>query len=265
MTNLTPNQAAAQAIQLFSQEARLCDGTQPNKVARTTLEPGPASLAKSLPVKSVNPTCSDEGIDAKLDRMKRGFEVLASRVQTFTDPLETVDSNPAKKLRVDSKHVAFGPRTVFRTTGSRDNIPNTSSEGVSRPDEGVGQTPRSARSGRSNFTIPNSCGRQSRGSVASAPSVRTSSPKSVSSLRRNYAKSVSPGRTGIVGFETRRRRRRCVDVASSKSRRAKRIINSRDAGRRQMQRLVRKLVVLTLYLRYLEDKRSAQSRKHREF
>ncbi|OAD52622.1 Ubiquitin-protein ligase E3A [Eufriesea mexicana] len=62
VTNLTPNQAAAQAIQLFSQEARLCDGTQPSKVARTTLEPGPASLAKSLPVKSVNPTCSDEGI-----------------------------------------------------------------------------------------------------------------------------------------------------------------------------------------------------------
>ncbi|CAL7945036.1 ubiquitin protein ligase E3A isoform X1 [Xylocopa sonorina] len=61
VTNLTPNQAAAQAIQLFSQEARLCDGTQPSKVARTTLEPGPASLAKSLPVKSVNPTCSDEG------------------------------------------------------------------------------------------------------------------------------------------------------------------------------------------------------------
>lgn len=61
VTNLTPNQAAAQAIQLFSQEARLCDGTQPSKVARTMLEPGPASLAKSLPVKSVNPTCSDEG------------------------------------------------------------------------------------------------------------------------------------------------------------------------------------------------------------
>ncbi|XP_076628971.1 ubiquitin protein ligase E3A isoform X1 [Colletes latitarsis] len=61
VTNLTPNQAAAQAIQLFSQEARLCDGTQPSKVARTTLEPGPASLAKSLPVKSVNPTCSEEG------------------------------------------------------------------------------------------------------------------------------------------------------------------------------------------------------------
>lgn len=58
--NLTPNQAAAQAIQLFSQEARLCDGTQPSKVARTTLESSPASLTKSLPVKSVNPTCSDE-------------------------------------------------------------------------------------------------------------------------------------------------------------------------------------------------------------
>lgn len=32
--NLTPNQAAAQALQLFSQEARLCD-RHPNKMART--------------------------------------------------------------------------------------------------------------------------------------------------------------------------------------------------------------------------------------
>ena len=32
---LTPNQAAAQAIHLFSQEARLCDA-QPSKVARTS-------------------------------------------------------------------------------------------------------------------------------------------------------------------------------------------------------------------------------------
>lgn len=62
VSNLTPNQAAAQAIQLFSQEARLCDGTQPSKVARTTIEPGQTSLAKSLPVKSVNPPGSDEGI-----------------------------------------------------------------------------------------------------------------------------------------------------------------------------------------------------------
>lgn len=31
---MTPNQAAAQAIQLFSQEAKLCDA-QPTKVART--------------------------------------------------------------------------------------------------------------------------------------------------------------------------------------------------------------------------------------
>jgi hypothetical protein len=34
---LTPNQAAAQAIQLFSQEAKLCDA-QPTKVARTQSE-----------------------------------------------------------------------------------------------------------------------------------------------------------------------------------------------------------------------------------
>lgn len=61
VSNLTPNQAAAQAIQLFSQEARLCDGTQPSKVARTTMEPGQTSLAKTLPVKSVNPPSPDEG------------------------------------------------------------------------------------------------------------------------------------------------------------------------------------------------------------
>ncbi|XP_008203541.1 ubiquitin-protein ligase E3A isoform X1 [Nasonia vitripennis] len=61
VTNLTANEAAAQAISLFSQDARLCDGVQPSKVARTTLEPGPASLAKSLPNKNVNPTCSVEG------------------------------------------------------------------------------------------------------------------------------------------------------------------------------------------------------------
>lgn len=35
--NLTPNQAAARAIQLFSQEAKLCDA-QPTKVARTQSE-----------------------------------------------------------------------------------------------------------------------------------------------------------------------------------------------------------------------------------
>ncbi|XP_014207550.1 ubiquitin-protein ligase E3A [Copidosoma floridanum] len=61
LANLTANEAAAQAINLFSQDARLCDGTQPSKVAKTTLESGPASLAKSLPNKNINPTCSVEG------------------------------------------------------------------------------------------------------------------------------------------------------------------------------------------------------------
>ncbi|CAG5075006.1 Similar to Ube3a: Ubiquitin-protein ligase E3A (Mus musculus) [Cotesia congregata] len=96
VTNLTPNQAAAQAIQLFSQEARLCDGTQPNKIPRTAsainnnnnnnntnsnsnsnnsvinnhnsnstttslTESGPALLAKSLPNKTMNPSSSVEG------------------------------------------------------------------------------------------------------------------------------------------------------------------------------------------------------------
>ncbi|KAL7303182.1 hypothetical protein TKK_0004385 [Trichogramma kaykai] len=65
LTNLTANEAAAQAINLFSQDARLCDGAQPSKVPRTALdldlEPGPASVAKSLPNKNVNPTCSVKG------------------------------------------------------------------------------------------------------------------------------------------------------------------------------------------------------------
>lgn len=87
MTNLTPNQAAAQAIQLFSQEARLCDGTQPSKVARTTLEPGPASLAKSLPVKNVNPTCSVEGI-------KNSNEMLPKQIQNiYINPFKNSSEN----------------------------------------------------------------------------------------------------------------------------------------------------------------------------
>ncbi|KAH0554587.1 hypothetical protein KQX54_011685 [Cotesia glomerata] len=96
VTNLTPNQAAAQAIQLFSQEARLCDRTQPNKIPRTAsainnnnnnnntnsnsnsnnsviknhnsnstttslTESGPALMAKSLPNKTMNPSSSVEG------------------------------------------------------------------------------------------------------------------------------------------------------------------------------------------------------------
>lgn len=36
--NLTPNQAAAQAFQLFSQEAKLCE-THPSKVPRTQAKP----------------------------------------------------------------------------------------------------------------------------------------------------------------------------------------------------------------------------------
>ncbi|XP_043268036.1 ubiquitin-protein ligase E3A [Venturia canescens] len=62
LTNLTPNEAAVQALQLFTQEARLCDRTQPSKVARTSKEAGAGSLTKPrLPVKSMNPTCSIEG------------------------------------------------------------------------------------------------------------------------------------------------------------------------------------------------------------
>lgn len=41
MKNLTPNQAAAQAFQLFSQEAKLCEA-HPSKVPRTQGKPAVA-------------------------------------------------------------------------------------------------------------------------------------------------------------------------------------------------------------------------------
>jgi len=53
--NLTRNQAAAQAFQLFSKEAKLCE-TLPAKVPRTQLSPegtsGPTTASKNLYVKS---------------------------------------------------------------------------------------------------------------------------------------------------------------------------------------------------------------------
>ncbi|CAD1473457.1 unnamed protein product, partial [Heterotrigona itama] len=112
VTNLTPNQAAAQAIQLFSQEARLCDGTQPSKVARTTLEPGPASLAKSLPVKSVNPTCSDEGIasNSNINPVPTTIDILTSSVKMDI----SVDTNdlmpPSQALKDNSVQVSFNSK-----------------------------------------------------------------------------------------------------------------------------------------------------------
>lgn len=45
--NLTPNQAAAQALQLFSQEARLCD-RHPNKIARTHSTSAVSSASDTL-------------------------------------------------------------------------------------------------------------------------------------------------------------------------------------------------------------------------
>lgn len=56
----------------------MCDGTQPSKVARTTLEPGPASLAKSLPVKNVNPTCSVEGTQTHISK-----DILMHEIENF--------------------------------------------------------------------------------------------------------------------------------------------------------------------------------------
>lgn len=37
VSNLTPNQAAAKALQLYSEDAELCDNSHPSKVARTQM------------------------------------------------------------------------------------------------------------------------------------------------------------------------------------------------------------------------------------
>lgn len=47
MKNLTPNQAAAQAFQLFSQEAKLCE-THPSKVPRTQGKPAGTASCNDL-------------------------------------------------------------------------------------------------------------------------------------------------------------------------------------------------------------------------
>lgn len=53
---LTPNQAAARAIQLFSQDAKLCD-SQPSKIARTTnLDCSSPSSSSSPPPSSSTKT-----------------------------------------------------------------------------------------------------------------------------------------------------------------------------------------------------------------
>lgn len=77
MKNLTPNQAAAQALQLFSQEARLCD-RHPSKVARThnrSALPDEEERTESLPGAPPRPaiqlhtkdSCSTPDIDNSRD------------------------------------------------------------------------------------------------------------------------------------------------------------------------------------------------------
>lgn len=119
ITNLTPNQAAAQAIQLFSQEARLCDGTQPSKVARTTLDPGTESLAKSLPVKNVNPTCSDEG--TTLAECKKAICFLLDSLCQQTYATED-NTNPARTDNVPNSEVCISRAESISLKKSKEEI-----------------------------------------------------------------------------------------------------------------------------------------------
>lgn len=70
MTNLTRDEAAAQAIQLFFQEVKLCDGTQPSKVPKTSIESNPESLAKSVPQEIMNTSCSTDGTASSSSQKK---------------------------------------------------------------------------------------------------------------------------------------------------------------------------------------------------
>ncbi|XP_052120401.1 ubiquitin-protein ligase E3A isoform X2 [Frankliniella occidentalis] len=62
---LTPNQAAAQAIQLFSQEAQLCD-TQPSKVARTSESDSEAGSQTTSNVDDISQSSTSHSIPSAI-------------------------------------------------------------------------------------------------------------------------------------------------------------------------------------------------------
>ena len=268
VTNLTPNQAAAQAIQLFSQEARLCDRSQPSKVPRTSLEPGPASLAKRLPVKSMNPTCSIEGTASKssITRSPSIPETLPRQVQIEVVPnprkntitcevpkLPSTDSLPKgnSPKHMTKKHLKkSAPKRVIKKT-KRSKAPDTQSESnltdrddSSATDDSYSNHDESSmsRAFRKNFSRLSyknnvQVSKRNNRNVSDRRLARPKARKSVEKKRntRNYAswnkKSSSP-----------RARRRIID-------------NSK--------RFVRELLVLALYLRYLDAKRYSRTHGRR--
>lgn len=108
MKNLTPNQAAAQALQLFSQEARLCD-RHPTKVARTH--------NKSALACSSDPDTNSDRLDA-LDSQNDSF-VLPSRegcgfdetgggeAKDNSDTLSETSVKPSKGIEDEKTTVPF--------------------------------------------------------------------------------------------------------------------------------------------------------------
>lgn len=238
ITNLTPNQAAAQAIQLFSQEARLCDGTQPSKVARTTLEPGPASLAKSLPVKNVNPTCSDEGTILAECNTAICFllDSICRQTSTTEDDLNSTKIDNSSNCNSDVQ------------LEKRDNddlsdiiiLEDKSTKSYSRSNEDVYSN---QCSNSSNITVNEDCLLE----ILKKYNIRI--PKyQIKQARRQairYRKQPSP--------------KQVIQSSRSKKKpqqtRNRRTIRKRTIRKFYTQKSMIKLLILTLYLKYLEKER----------
>lgn len=240
ITNLTPNQAAAQAIQLFSQEARLCDGTQPSKVARTTLEPGPASLAKSLPVKNVNPTCSDEG--TILAECKTAICFLLDSIYRQTSTTE----DDINSIRIDN----LPNRDHEMHVEKRNNGSLPSSDIIILEEK----SSKSYSNRNEEISMNNSS--------------LSSNPSNVTMNEGNLLQILSKHNIRIPNFNIERRRRRSIRykrqyrrVTRSKSKkkiqqaRKTRAIRKRTSRKLYTRESVTKLLILTLYLKYLEKER----------
>lgn len=240
ITNLTPNQAAAQAIQLFSQEARLCDGTQPSKVARTTLEPGPASLAKSLPVKNVNPTCSDEG--TILAECKTAICFLLDSVYRQTSTTE--DNLNSTKIDNISNTVS----EIELEKRNNDSLPSSdiiileekSSKSYSNYNEEISMNYSSLCSNASNITTneDNLLQILSKHNIR-IPNLKISQPRKQTIQYKKQHKQVTRSKSKKKIQQTRKTR----------------TIRKRTSRKFYTRKSVIKLLILTLYLKYLEKGR----------
>lgn len=265
---MTPDQAAAQAFELFYQQAPLCDGTQPNKVARTTIEPGPASLAKSLPAKSVNPTCSEEGMASKLETKNRALEVVALNSPKSVECTRAMLDNSETKAAALS---GVNMPAESKKKNSRDDVksinvdkPLDSSRSNELSNIEKNDSPVLAEKILPNVNFQSDSNMSSVSSLNSVSnSRRTRIPRQIYAnnvLRQGYPRVIKCRmmRSEMKGDKSKRK-----NATGRKIVRRKRIGDSRRVGKRQLQTLVRKLVVLTLYLRYLEVKRS--SRRMRDY